>query len=257
MKREMKRTDMRLHRLIRSLPGLALALFLPAAAGAQNAGNDRDTKIDVIGTVTDGASGEAIAGVYVEIEALARSAFSDQDGRFVIRRVPRGTWTVRAAQLGYAEWSAEFAVGDEPAQLAVSLQADPVLLEEIRVVSDRIERRRKATPVSVIAYDADQLNTSAAFDAGYFVRSRLPVVGCPSFFAATDCVLRRGRPTVPRVYIDEVRLPGGFDFLGMYNPNELYLVEIYDSGSQIRVYTKAFAERLALGRERVFPIFVY
>lgn len=212
-----------------------------------------DGKVDLVGFVKDAVTGHPMSGVLVEIEAIDRNAFTNQDGRFVIRGVKRGTFTVHARQLGYEEWVGEHAA-DDAGQLDIELQADPVLLEEIRVVSDRIERRRKATAMSVFAYDADELSRSAAFDVTHFVRTRIPVISCPVSYFANDCVLRRGRPIVPRVYIDEVRLIGGFEFLGLYNPSELYLIEVYDSGSQIRLYTKAFAERLALGQEHVFPI---
>lgn len=223
----------------------------PSAVDAQQAKSDG--KVDLVGFVKDGVTGDPMSGVLVEIEALDRNAFTNKDGRFVIRDIKRGSWTVRARQLGYEEWVGEH-TANEAGQLNIELQADPVLLEEIRVVSDRIERRRKSTAMSVFAYEADELSASAAFDVTHFVRTRVPVVSCPVSYFANDCVLRRGRPIVPRVYIDEVRLLGGFEFLGLYNPSELYLIEVYDSGSQIRLYTKAFAERLALGQEHVFPI---
>lgn len=245
-----------LGRVLQYMLFAGLVLSTPAALAAQEKAPDKG-RVDVVGFVTDGVTGGPLSGVLVEIEALDRSAFTNKEGRFVLKGVTRGTFTVRARQLGYEEWKGELNASDDRMQLDIALEADPVLLEEIRVVSDRIERRRKGTAVSVFAYEADELNASAAFDVRDFVRTRLFVVSCPASYIANDCVLRRGRPIVPRVYIDEVRLLGGFEFLGLYNPNELYLVEVYDSGSQIRVYTKAFAERLALGQERVSPILMY
>jgi hypothetical protein len=258
MRRETKRTGLRwLRGIIRFSPGFALPLLVPSIAFAQTTGVGAGDRIEIVGTVTDRVTGNALSGVHVEIEDLDRSVFTNKDGRFVMRRVPHGTWHVRARQLGYAEWAGELAVGGESAHVIIVLETDPIMLEEIRVVADRIERRRRATAVAVSTYDANQLNGSAAFDASHFLRTRLPIVSCPFAFASGECVLRRGRPIVPRVYIDEISLFGGLEFLGLYNPNALYLIEVYDSGSQIRVYTKRFAERLALGQERVSPTFLF
>ncbi|MCI0434413.1 MAG: carboxypeptidase-like regulatory domain-containing protein [Gemmatimonadetes bacterium] len=236
-----------------ALPVL-LAMLLPAAIHAQEGQVREDGRVVLTGTVTDRATGAPLSGVFIEIESLDLIVFSDKDGRFATRPIPPGTWRVEAGQLGYQLWTEERTIGPGATTLDIRLAPDPIMLEGIQVVSDRIARRRNATAVSVRAYNADVLHASAAFDARQFISSRLMVIRCPYSGFGQDCVVRRGRPVEPRVYIDEVLLLGGFDFLGLYNTNELYLIEVYNSGTQIRVYTKAFAERLAMGRVRLFPV---
>ncbi len=238
----------------RAVPVLACALLLPAGLVAQDAGAREDGKLVVTGTVKDATTGAPMSGVFIEIDVLGLTVFSDADGRFATRPISPGVWTVRAGQLGYRLWTRDHTFGPATATLDIRMEPDPIMLESIRVVSDRIKRRRNAAPVSVRAFDADQLAFSAHFDAAQFIGARLMVVRCPGNAFGADCVWRRGRHVEPQVYIDEIPLIGGFDFLSMYNTNELYLIEVYNSGTQIRVYTKAFAERLAMGKERIWPV---
>ena len=231
-----------------------IAALRPAGALAQDTRVRDDGKVVVSGIVIDRSTGQPLSGVFVEIESLDLTVFSDREGRFVTRAITPGTWTVRAGQLGYKLWTEERTIGPATGTIEIRMEPDPIMLEGIQVVSDGIKRRRNAAAVSVRAYDADQLAFSASFDARQFVSTRLMVGRCPFFGFGTECVWRRGRMIEPRVYIDEIPLIGGFDFLGLYTTSELYLIEIYDSGSQIRVYTKAFAERLAMGRERLWPV---
>jgi hypothetical protein len=56
------------------------------------------------------------------------------------------------------------------------------------------------------------------------------------------------------VYIDEALLVGGLLQLETYRPHELYLVEVYSSGSEIRAYTHHFVERMARTPQALIPI---
>ena len=57
---------------------------------------------------------------------------------------------------------------------------------------------------------------------------------------------RRGEYVQPIVYIDE-RRAFGLDELASYPMNDIYLVESYDGGRMVRVYTTWFMQRLARG----------
>ena len=69
-----------------------------------------------------------------------------------------------------------------------------------------------------------------------------------------SCVLRRGSATEPRVYIDEAPIIGGLQFLGMFRPYELYLVEVYSAGLEIRAYAHWYMGRLAGRPTALFPV---
>jgi hypothetical protein len=117
---------------------------------------------------------------------------------------------------------------------------------------DRMKRRRNAVPYAVLAYDENELRF--ARDAYDFVRSRIAIARCPRSSMVQDCVWRRGSFINPQVYIDEMPQFGGLDVLSFYPTSELHTIEVFNSGTQIRLYTKQFAWRLANGRAHLMPI---
>ena len=143
------------------------------------------------------------------------------------------------------------------------LLPDPVLVDGITVVADRLETierrirsRRNAAPVAVRAFDQERLLASAARDMEDFLslQGGLQATSCGRRAFARRCVWRRGRPVVPRVYIDEAPAIGGLDQLATYRPHELYMVEVFSSGLQIRAYTHHFIESMVRRPRSLMPI---
>ena len=87
---------MRRHLLSRStVVGLVVAaLFAPATMAAQGNGS-------ISGTVTDSASGLPVASVAIVVSGTTRGAMTDESGRYAVRGLDAGTWTVRAQRIGY------------------------------------------------------------------------------------------------------------------------------------------------------------
>jgi len=236
------------------LARLASALIILGLCALPAAAQNTETDGNVLkGIVVDATTGAPLIGVWVGIEGSRSSAYTDRDGRFAIRGIRTRGFTLSAGQLGYTDASVEIAdVSDEPIRIA--LKPDPILLEGIRVVSNRLAARRNAIATSVRAWDADQLVTSSSFDAYDFLRTRLYTTPCPRYSFSSVCVLRRGSVVVPQVYVDDAPYIGGFDVLLGWDMQSLYAIEVIGSGLQVRVYTKNFAERLAQGRTRLMPV---
>jgi TonB-linked SusC/RagA family outer membrane protein len=76
-------------------PGLLLALLLPLAAQAQQAGR-------ISGTVTDRA-GKPISGVQVFVEARNIGALTNVEGIFQLTNLAVGTYTITTRHIGYAD----------------------------------------------------------------------------------------------------------------------------------------------------------
>lgn len=76
----------------------ALALvFLPQQSKAQEG--------SLYGTVTDGQNGESLIGANVLIVELSKGAKTDIDGKYIIRGVKSGSYTVRISYVGYTQQS--------------------------------------------------------------------------------------------------------------------------------------------------------
>lgn len=97
---------------------------------------------------------------------------------------------------------------------------------------------------------------SAAFDMAEFLylEASLYPAPCRRGRLGSACVLRRGQPIEPRVYIDEAPVAGGLEQLATYQPHDLYLVEVYSLGLEIRAYTHMFMERMARRPMVLIPI---
>jgi hypothetical protein len=148
-------------------------------------------------------------------------------------------------------------IAPDGATVRIELEPDPVMLKQIEVVSNRLERRRNAIPYSVQAYDAEDLATTASFDAFDFVRTRLFTAPCRSLSFSTTCVRRRGQVISPEVFVDDSHYFGGLDILYGWMPQDLYAIEVIANGAQVRIYTKNYADRLARGKMRMMPVIIH
>ena len=71
---------------------------------------------------------------------------------------------------------------------------------------------------------------------------------------STRCIIRRGQFVSPKVYIDEIPASGGLEELEAYSTAQIYLLEIYSSGTEIRAYTYGFMQRMASRPMALVPL---
>lgn len=231
-----------------SIPASAMALAMLAAPLS---GQRSQERIQAPGIVTDASSGHPVNGALIEFPALRRQATSDPSGRFVLPNIRPGKHRMVVNQLGFKTLVREVVV-EEGELIFVALEPDPVLLKGIEVFTDRLESRRRAVATSVMSFNRQSLLNHPAFNAGDFVRSRLNMIPCGN---RGMCVRRRGEYVQPIVYIDE-RRAFGLTELSAYPMHDIYLVESYDGGRMVRVYTTWFMENLARGR-MTLPIIIW
>lgn len=256
---------MRAHQAI-GAPALLLGALLPLSSGTAALAQQDSTRISVSGVVGDASLGTPLEGAVVSIPELRIRALTDEHGRFLLRGVPRGQYLWHFHMLGYADWEEEMEAHDEEF-LRVGLLPQPIALENIIVTVDRLERRRKTAPYSVVVLSPEDISTAIASSAGELItrRSPVPFRPCPPARSATgvsplgnesgvsppsgdpmahvlvgQCVYWRGRVRPPRIFLDEELTPTPLDILMAYGPNEIHTVEYYDFGTHIRVYTKRF-----------------
>jgi hypothetical protein len=228
---------------------LALAMLLARNVSAQASGGA--ATFDLVGTVT-GEGGKALAGAFVAVDGSEWGSLTDEAGRFSIPDVDRGDISITVEQLGYdtLRWSGRVASG-RPLELRMTPR--PILLEGLRVVADRFESRRRAVPATVQWFDRTALASAPQLSVLDFVAARSGVPWVPCQGRRSDvCLLVRGRPTEPSVWVDEIPRFAGMDYLASLHPYDLYMVEVYAQGRQIRAYTARFMEHAA--KARLSPI---
>lgn len=231
-----------------TLAAVGLAI-LAGGLGAQE--HEPDKRGPLAGVVSDPA-GRPLSGVFVSEAGAKWGVLTGADGRFTLPGMGPGTVHLAAELIGYEtlSWTGEPAPGEA---VVLVLEPRPVLLEGLTVVADRFASRRRAVPVSVRAFDRTTLSTSPHANVLDFLRSRggTSLVSCQGTWSAF-CVRTRGRLVEPSVWLDESPVLGGLDYLAMFQPHELYLVEVYGAGRHIRAYTNHYMERAA--NQRLFPI---
>jgi hypothetical protein len=228
-----------------------------AKSGAASAVAAQGTqKIDVTGVVVDRATGAPIVGAAVSVND-GNTLVTDRDGRFRARGVRAGTVRFDVSQLGYADLADTREIRADAQAIRLELQPNPVMLQAIEVIGDRLRARRNSIPYSVRAFDVAQLATSGHWDAFDFIRSRMIATACRPDVHGSWCIRRRGQWVRPQVYVDDARFFGGLDVLEGWPVDDLYLVEVIANGAQVRIYTKRFAQLLASGRTRLSPVMVW
>ena len=229
---------------------LLAALLLAAPVAAQQ-------RSEVKGRVLDRNTGKPVAGAVVSVEREGRSAVADEQGAFSLGRLRPGSLELSVRALGYETGTHSLrAEGGEVADVTLAMTPNPVLLEGLRVMSDRFQDRRTAYPRAVQVLDNRELALSTHNDMSQLLRARLglrPTTCASGISGGTEsCILSRGRPAPMAVYVDEVRSPGGMSLLELYRPDEVEMVEVYANGREVRIYTASFMEWAA--RSRFLPI---
>jgi hypothetical protein len=276
------RLALRPHRRSVSLAA-ALLVMMAGIAAPDPAYAQKAPKRILFGRITDNTTGLPLLGATVALGVTDRMAVTDTAGNFVLRGVPEGDQVLVADQLGYVTSFVAVEVGEATGVVTIALQPDPIMLKGVTVLADRFRRRRNAVGTSVRVFDRGKLLAAGAYDAREFVlwRAGLFRTSCNSggfrrggsggylspAYAPTyapfsggiatgfDCLYVRGRAISPAVYIDERPAFGGLDELSGYLASQLYLVEVYGGGSQIRIYSTWFVEHSAKHGLMPIPFF--
>ena len=242
-----------------------VAILCGAHPSAAQRSVDQPVRV-LTGVVVDELTRVPIADAVVVLEGHQPGTMTDSVGHFTLSGFPRGPQVLNIRQFGYLELTSTVLPPELPDVLVeIPLVPAPIMLERVTLVVDhlatmtrRIESRRRAAPVSVRAYDQERLVRSGAPDVFRFLLQQASIF--PTLCGASRpgtfglCVIRRGRPIKPSVFIDEFPALGGLDELSMYNPQDLYLIEVYSFGRVIRAYTYEFMERMAERPMALLPI---
>jgi hypothetical protein len=256
------------------IPLIMLVLATPLAA-QQPA--QEEVRTTLRGVVVDGLQGDPLSNTIVLLVDDRRGLLADSLGRFTFSSVPVGVHLLAIKQYGYAEVNLEVDVVQGQAPVRIELRPGPLALEGFTVIADhlatmnkKLKSRRNTYGRSVWALEQGRLASSGALNVAELleIEGSVQLGSCgtrsgpaTSFRSIASrmvttgiCVLRRGNATEPMVYIDEAPIIGSIEVLGTFRPYELYLVEVYSGGLEIRAYTHWYMERMAARPRVLFPI---
>ena len=183
-----------MRRLRRIIPLLIIFLLHVSPLSGANYGK-------IAGVVTEAESGEPMAGVNVLIEGTSLGAASTEDGKYVILRVPPGTYGVRAQSIGHRSVLAEDVRVKANLITYVNFSMEQTALagEEVTVIAERpvIEKDITATVRSVSSEEIEQIPTSTVSDV---IRTQ------PGVVMSGGMHFRGGRSGEVTYYVDGVPL---------------------------------------------------
>jgi hypothetical protein len=241
---------------------VALAVAAPALfAVTLGAQEPLERERVLSGVVIDELTGEPVPGAAVLIEGHRGGTLTDSLGHFTLRGFAAGPQELNVRQFGYLEIIATVVPPQLPdvlveiplAPAPIRLDGVTAVVEHIETMQQRMESRRRATPLAVNTFGQERLLSSGAPSVLEFLL-RSPFIHPVPCQSTGFCVYRRGRVISPRVFIDEMPAFGGFEELASYNPQNIYALEIYSRGLQIRAYTYQFMERMARRPVALIPV---
>ncbi len=212
-----------------------------------------DGEPQILGIIVDHATEEPLDAALVSVTTTEWASLTTASGRFQLCGILAGTHQVTVERLGYRTLQLRVEAAPPAAAIRLRMDPDPILLEGLEIVSDRFERRRRATAYSVQAFDREDIASSPYWTAADFVESRA-LVFTTLCGGGSRCVWSRGRVVQPRVYLNEMPLFGGWSQLETLPTSQLHMIEVYRRGTHIRAYTHHFMERAARTRLSPFPI---
>ena len=238
----------------------AVAFLLPAQAAAQDG--------TVTGQVVAATTGQPINGVQISILETALGGLSNVSGRFLINRVPAGTYTVQATYVGYGTQTQEATVSPGgAASLQFEMEVSAVAMDELIVTgtAGAVERRKLGTSAASLDVTAvSEVTPLSSF--GQALEGRIPGVrsiGTVGGVGAGRELRIRGTDSFslgqrPVIYIDGVRVDArqrewgssaggsttccafsggaGEDRLSDLNPDEIDRVEVLKGPAASTLY---------------------
>lgn len=162
---------------------LAVLFALPSLLLAQSG--------SIRGRVAD-AAGAPLSRALISAEGSGLRTTSDEQGRYEIRGVSAGVYTVRVRLLGYVPQSARVTVGEGPVTQDFTLAAQAISLSPVDVTVGSRARHTAAEElaVPVDVFTSEMIALQGATETGQILQSLAPSVNFPhqSVTDATDIV---------------------------------------------------------------------
>ncbi len=202
--------------------GARLALALAAAAVMAAAGGGpalaQGTGV-VRGHVTDAATGRSLTGAQVALQGTRRGALADDQGAYIIRDVPPGTYTVHVENLGFKAVDKQATVqSDATATVNFTMAQEAIAMNELVVTGTVGRTTKRAIGNSVSTVQASKITEAAPIqNVQELLTARTPGVTIMSNSGQAGSASKiriRGAGSLsaglePVIYVDGIRVSNG------------------------------------------------
>lgn len=133
-----------------------LSAALLALASAPLPGQERI----LTGTVVDSAAGAPLEGARVTVRGTPLGTLAGANGRFALRGVPRGPFTVTVRMIGYRAVDRQVPAGE--AEVRIALVRDPLELDEVVVTGQATQIERRNLPNAIATVSGEDVSRVSA-----------------------------------------------------------------------------------------------
>jgi len=211
-------------------------------------------RVRIRGRVLDGVTRTPVAGAFVSRSYSDTGVLTDSLGLFTLELLTDFSYPITVENLGYRTLDVVLNPTAPEEFTTVLLPPDPLAIQGLSVLVDRFARRRRTYVGPVRVVDHDRLLNGPSQSALELVTRSVPF-GRPCRTSFDElCTVRRGREQVVQICIDERPAFAGARELESYDAKELYMVEVYGWGSEIRVYSRWYVDRMLSGGRTLKPL---
>jgi hypothetical protein len=194
--------------------------------------------INIRGRVVERGTGKAIEHAYV----LIRPNFETRtraDGSFRLKKVPAGRDVSLAIEaLTFMPTGARFET-DRDTTLIFELDPDPVGRKMVAMQLQKLEQRTRGLPFARTRIERAELEQIPG-DMQEFIRFRLSAYAYAN--RPMPCIFYDDRQIMLREELNTILV------------SDLYLVELIDRGTMLRMYSRQHNERMLRGKARTAPV---
>jgi outer membrane receptor protein involved in Fe transport len=197
----------------------------------------------IVGRVTDKGSGSPLVGATVVVEEMKLSATTGPDGRYRIRGVAAGTYTVRARYIGYALLSISVSVtvgGEQEADFA--LQKSAQQLDQLVVTGTETPTAERGLPSPITVITNETIEEKHVQRVDQLFRGDVPGMfawdrGTSNYFTTIDVrgASSLSAPGYIKTYIDGVEVTNP-SFIATLDPYSIERVEVIRGPQASTIY---------------------
>jgi hypothetical protein len=210
--------------------------------------------VTVRGDVADADTGAPLQGVLVTVPLAGISVLTDSTGTFGIELIRDRSYELVLEDLGYVPTRFTLGPDAETGRTTLLLRPVPEMLSNLAVLEDRLNQRRRRRGSHVRLLEHDSLLVSTARNAYNLLERTVPGARMCDRQIENLCILGGARERAIRICIDDERPPAGASALASFDPSDLWLVEIYDRGRSVRVYSRWFVTQVIRSEGGLIPI---
>lgn len=211
-------------------------------------------RVTIRGDVVDADTRAPLQGVLVTAPLAGVSVLTDSAGTFSVGLIRDRSYELVLEDLGYVP--ARFTLGPEAetSRTTLLLRSVPEMLSGLAVLEDRLRQRRRRRGGHVRLLEHDSLMVSTERNAYSLVERSVPGARMCDRQIENLCILGGTRERAIRICVDDQRPPAGASALASYDPSDLWLVEIYDRGRSVRVYSRWFVTQVVRSEGGLIPM---